>query len=269
MNKVIFLLFFFVTSASFNVKSEQFAECFGCSNYQSTAEYTFQNSGLQSDTVNVYNLSTGVIKSYHVEKINEPGYSFITSYEQSVPTQLSQEFAALVSARNALKADIQNHGDYIVSPQDASSAYELVGNSQLQNNLANKYYLQMSWNVKVANYIAASTSAVGKIANINLTMAMVFPDGSVATFNLSGIGGDGSLIFVFANAKDSNNNSIPLNSTYYDGRSFSLHSSNYEKFKNNAITLHNVTFNIVYTGHVVSITCSSLGGGDIKCTVQN
>lgn len=266
MNKFAFILLAFVSLLiTKNVYADTNIECFNCNNYQSMAEQTFISSGLSSDWITVVDLHKTKIKRYYAILINEPGYDYVSLTEHPVPTQTLQDFQTVVSARNSVKTAMQTAGDFQVPGELAESAFDLVGNHLLQSSLVDAYNNSMTWDVQIANYMALSAALFGKVLNVNLVASFVFPDGSIAVFNLAGVNSNGKVLFTFASAKDIDGNIIPLSASAYYGAYFDFTSANFAKFYNNAITLHNITFGVINVGYRVKVTCSITQQGT-KCT---
>ena len=138
------------------------------------------------------------------------GSAWLTSTEPHI----EYEFAQVV---NAMKADIASvEPGKLIPGSVVDSAYELLHNSFAQQQVADYIIANMSLWESIGAPVFVPLSLFRKIVDLNLTISVVFADGSTAQFVLTGVKGSLSdLEYVFelvdGSARDADGNVIPEN----------------------------------------------------------
>jgi hypothetical protein len=127
---------------------------------------------------------------------------------------VTQEFVQIVSA---IKADVESlESGKVIPPDVVGSAYDLVHNSVNRQRVASYIFEHMSLWESIGAPVFVPLSLLRKVVDLNLTISVIFADGSTAQFVLTGVDGSlGDLRYVFelvdGSARDADGNVIPRN----------------------------------------------------------
>ena len=127
---------------------------------------------------------------------------------------VTHEFVQLVSA---IKADVASlEAGKLIPPEVVGSAYDLVHNSVNRQRVASYIFEHMSLWESIGAPVFVPLSLLRKVVDLNLTISVVFADGSTARFVLTGVDGSlGDLRYLFelveGTARDADGNVIPRN----------------------------------------------------------
>ena len=129
-------------------------------------------------------------------------------------SHVTYEFVQLVRAMKADVASLKS-GKHI-PPDIVGSAYDLVHNSVNRQRVANHIFENMSLWESIGAPVFVPLSLLRKVVDLNLTISVIFADGSTARFVLTGVDGSlGDLRYVFelvdGSARDADGNVIPRN----------------------------------------------------------
>ena len=129
-------------------------------------------------------------------------------------THVTYEFEQIVSAMKADVAALESGKP--IPPEVVGSAYDLVHNSVNRQRVANYIFENMSLWESIGAPVFVPLSLLRKIVDLNLTISVIFADGSTAKFVLTGVDGSlGDLRYVFelvdGSARDADGNVIPRN----------------------------------------------------------
>lgn len=130
-----------------------------------------------------------------------------------VESHVGHEFAQVVSA---MKADVASLESGKLVPADVvDSAYDIVHNSVNRQRVANYIKNHMSFWESIGAPAFVPLSLLRKVVDLNLTVSVIFADGSTAKFVLTGVDGSlGELDYVFelvdGSARDADGNIIPV-----------------------------------------------------------
>lgn len=131
-----------------------------------------------------------------------------------VESHIRYEFTQLVST---IKADVASLEAGKLVPADVvGSAFDLVHNSVNQQRVADYVTGHMSLWESIGAPVFVPLSLLRKVVDLNLTISVIFSDGSTAQFVLTGVEGSlGKLEYVFelvdGSARDADGNAIPGN----------------------------------------------------------
>ena len=129
-------------------------------------------------------------------------------------THVTHEFGQLVSAMKADVAALES--GKLIPPEVVGSAYDLVHNSVNRQRVASYIFEHMSLWESIGAPVFVPLSLLRKVVDLNLTISVIFADGSTARFVLTGVDGSlGDLRYVFelvdGTARDADGNVIPRN----------------------------------------------------------
>ena len=148
----------------------------------------------------------------------------ISLWPVATEAHITYEFAQLVST---VKDDVASLGSgKHIPPEVAGSAYELVHNSVNRQRVANYIFENMNLWESIGAPVFVPLSLLRKIVDLNLTVSVVFADGSTARFVLTGVDGSlGDLRYVFelvdGSTRDADGNVIPrseIEAAPFEGR---------------------------------------------------
>jgi len=191
-----------------------FTECSSCtsaSSFYNVASYVGSHNGTDNDVVYVLNSDTGTMHKYSVVNL---------SYRDSIFFEPIVEELALtaedITNKYQLMEDINALRSYVYDvPTDlANSAYDLIGDGQLQNLVESSYINNQSVGTRLANYVATLALLAGKIvSNINFVIEVSFSDGSKAIFKVTGVDANADITLKLLSAENSEESPIPITAT--------------------------------------------------------
>jgi hypothetical protein len=211
MKKVLFL---FVLCVSLNVNAADIlAECNYCDSsydYENVAKVRASETGKSRNIVIVRNRSTNVEWKFIVISLRaEPGVPSRVNVVESSLTNEEKQLLNKIKQKEFLIEELFN--TYQTVPESiATSAYDLVDYSALQNRVANYYLSNQSIQQALGNYVSLLMSAAGELTGIGFIVEVSFSDGSTLAYKIVGLDGKGSLALAVLNAVDSNGNNISM-----------------------------------------------------------
>lgn len=195
---------------------EYWNSCNSCSAGQSewVALRTVPDSSLGRHDVYVADFDRETVHKYTVLREFDGEFRTRESsvWRVSTESHIEYEFARIVGA---MKADVASIEAGKVIPETiVRSAYDLVHNSYAQKQVADYIIANMSIWESIGAPVFIPLTLLRKVAGLNLTISVVFADGSTAQFVLTGVAGSiGELEYVFEllddSARDADGNVIP------------------------------------------------------------
>ena len=222
--------------------------------------------------VHVFDYTTGVVKRYEVIIENEFGFQMATA----APLVASASIVNTVDtiSRAYIEILLFNNDTVDIPSYIASSAYDLSGHVQVQNNVIDFINQNMSLRQKAVAFTGNLLELVPNAPDLKIQMKFKFDDDSEIDVELDSDTvnynpGDPSFLFKVESAKDSDNNPIPLNGSDFDGRSDFPEGDNnsnvggFERAASNNSVVINIPPGGVSSGGsgwIVTITCSKTNG---------
>lgn len=177
---VFILLIFYVNDA----KASEVVDCFNCS-YSEKSAKAKRFSSNDNDIITVVDFSNNSISSFKFETLYDDESNFVIGkypVSVAVPHYLKPAFDEAV---NSLK-DIEKQ--YDVPADIASSPYDFVGNSYLQNRLADFMENNFSTVQLYKDITLSFVSALGgRFTEIGFPIIWRFPNGATALFKISDV----------------------------------------------------------------------------------
>ena len=196
--------------------AEHWSSCNGCSESQAqrvALRSAGDATGGRQD-VYVVDFNRESVRKYVVRRVYDREFQ---EWETSVwrvaaEAHITYEFAQLVST---IKDDVASLESGKRIPREVvGSAYDLVHNSVNRERVANYIFENMNLWESIGAPVFVPLSLLRKIVDLNLTISVVFADGSTARFVLTGVDGSlGELRYVFelvdGSTRDADGNVIP------------------------------------------------------------
>ena len=257
---------------SSSVKAETiYTECSACTSnaaFEYIAEYMGTSLGDNNNIVYVTNLENRVFKKFSVFSFKhfEPGMR--DTIEVRARSLTSDEIAMknkIFDGYEELKRSVYPVPEYV-----AGSAYDLVGNTSVQNQVtANFLTHQTNYNA-FFNAIGATAGLITVWFNVSPTIYMSFDDGSTAAFTVGAINtlNDYELTLELAQDSDGNNIAKDKNEMLGQGQvtfNGSSSSGNLESFLE---TAHQFGVSVTSGGSSVSVVrteCTPNASGGLTC----
>ena len=196
--------------------AEFWTSCNACSARQAqrAALWAAPAETLGRHDVYVADFNSEAIRKYAVWSEFDPELGSWRSSAWPVLTEshVAHEFAQLVAG---MKADVASLESGKRVPRDVvGSAYDLVHSSLNQQRVADYIISHMSLWESIGAPVFVPLSLLRKVVDLNLTIPVVFADGSTASFVLTGVSGSlGDLDYLFelvdGSARDPDGNAIP------------------------------------------------------------
>ncbi|MFB2662002.1 hypothetical protein [Shewanella mangrovisoli] len=211
MKKVLFLL---ASLLAFNANAADiFAECGYCDSYydfESAAKTHASTTGKSRSEVIIRNRNTNQEWKFTVISLRaEPGVPANVTVVNSEFTLAEKDLLNRIKQQESLIADLFD--TYQRVPESiATSAYDLVDNTSLQNAVANYYLANQSIQQALGNYSSLIVVIAGKLVGITLSVEVIMSDGSVINYQIVGLDGKSTLALAVLNAVDSNGNNISM-----------------------------------------------------------
>lgn len=189
------------------------------SHYKQRVINLIDNNGIRatSEPIYIFNFKAGVLKKYNgsSKMISGPGDGamplalsgnkiyFVTP--TSVTSLQQSRFDRSVELYSVAKSSVQDEG---VPSSVVDSAYSLVGASYKENDLADYYNANRTFQDKFNELLSTAASITGKLPNVQMDVQVVFSDKTTAILLLTGIDKDGTLRLKFIEGRDADNNTI-------------------------------------------------------------
>lgn len=135
----------------------------------------------------------------------------------SVTSLQQTRFDRSVELYSAAKSSVQEGG---IPSSVVDSAYSLVGAGYKENDLADYYNANRTFQDKFTELLSTAASVTGKLPNVQIDVQVKFSDGTTAILLLTGIDKDGSLRLKFIEGKDVDNNTITNDPKSYTSGSY-------------------------------------------------
>jgi hypothetical protein len=280
------LVFFSVSSTAAIAETEEpiFKECSYCQSFEQFQIAAKSEAKLnQTLNVHVMNLDKTMINRFKVTKKqsgyrvisydNEPDgrggrmrdrrvpYYSVTADSYGVEQKTQNSFYAFSSASIQLKESISTLEANVVPEKIAKSAWDLVGFSAVQNDVANHY----SENTSATDDFNTYVSMAGKLSNklnINkILMEVTFSDNSIAVLSLA-YANDKRIQWDFERGADADGNIIKP--------SLDIKTPQTYRFTEGTETSFRSFFRAAgRAGVIFSGSTPSSGGGQVTCTPTN
>lgn len=183
------------------------------------------------------------------------------------PSETTNDLKMLKDGKNLYL----NGGEIDIPEEVVGSAYDLVGNSQARNDVSDSVWSSLGNGDKFHTYMALIVKVFDKLLPVHATIKVNFSDGSVAYFEISGLDGDGEVLFSYlpGESVDSENNSIPDARQAYLGQFTFSEKANVNLFLSagRRLGISFETTNSCSSYSHTEMTCNDTGDGTIMCYV--
>lgn len=181
------------------------------------------------EPIYIFNFKAGVLKKYNAssEVVSGPGDGamplalegdkiyFVTPV--NVTSLQQSRFDRSVELYSAAKSSVQDDG---IPSSVVDSAYSLVGAGYKENDLADYYNANRTFQDKFTELLSTAASVTGRLPNVQMDVEVKFSDGTTAILLLTGIDKDGTLRLKFVEGKDVDNNTITNDPKSYTSGSY-------------------------------------------------
>jgi hypothetical protein len=218
MKQRVWILIFAAMAASADA-AEYWSSCNSCSEPQAqrAALRTVEGAMIGRHDAYVVDFDRETVRKYSVWREYDPEFRAWESSLWALATEahVAHEFAQLVSAMKNDVAALESGKDI---PHDVvGSAYDLMHSSINRQRVASYIFSHMSFWESIGAPVFVPLSLLRKVVDLNLTISVIFADGSTAQFVLTGVDGSlGELEYVFelvdGSARDADGNMIPRSS---------------------------------------------------------
>ncbi|WP_445364942.1 hypothetical protein ACJJJB_11485 [Microbulbifer sp. ANSA001] len=179
--------------------------CNNCESYQNKAnEVALDNWRKKYYIIDTNN---DVIKAYI--GVNSSGSSMEPDAAIGQPSSVDSEFENLFDNLMIAYIDLSTTDPIQIPAEIGNSAWDMSGKSKTRNDIADYLSENIGLRNKIGNYATAATEIAG-IIEAEITVTIVFVDGSSAKFKISEINNNQiEFEYIEGSAKDANNNSVP------------------------------------------------------------
>lgn len=210
--KIKYIIIALIATVSISAKAESiFTQCDTCStssSFYDVAAYVGENKSGGSNIVYVANFNSEEIHKYKV--------IFIKSFEPGISDELIVAELDLtpedINAKNNIFYNMYSLRtlEYDVPAGVAQSAYDMIGSSSTKNNVESSYVSNQSILRRINDVVVGALQIAGKVVDFRAVVSVGFSDGSVATFQLTGINADINVELDLLGVVDADNNDVPL-----------------------------------------------------------
>ena len=249
--------------------AEYWSSCNSCSESQAQREAlrSVEGATMGQQEVYVVDFSRETVRKYIVWREFDREFRDWDNSLWSVAaeTHVTYEFAQLVSA---IKNDVASlESGKQIPPDVAGSAYDIVHNSVDRQRVANYIFENMSLWESIGAPVFVPLSLLRKVVDLNLTISVIFADGSTAQFVLTGVDGSlGDLRYVFelvdGSTRDADGNVIPRNAVEaapFEGRFGSERTAermvNFIETRYAAFDLRTIKCSSTHSGNDIIVIC--------------
>lgn len=158
-----------------------------------------------------------------------------------------------------------------IPPEIADSVHSVVLSAQIEDDVATYAASNMDVFAKIGALADAALSVFGKIVDLRGYIEVEFSDGSIARFELTGLGedDDGNIVFELklmeGSAKDSDGNNIPTSEGEIVGERTFTSEGNRDRFIG-VVDFYGVTTEYGGCASATAAVCVRKSGGGYTCT---
>ncbi len=264
-NKIILSLFLLISISSFKAMAygESYPNvlCNDCGSIEMRNRAVLNGEG----DVHVLDLKRNIVRKYRVMSEREFGGSLVYAEQIAADPSIIADVQQISEVYKYVEQTETKTVDFIAH----GSAYDLSGSSKNQNDF--KDFFAANWTMydKFALAVVNLINLVPQAPNISLRFEVYFEDGSHA--DLLVVGGNtltGRVDTVLVDAKDANNNTIPLTQSSYNGE-YEVRAGDMENFsraasRNNVTTVYLPGYNPA--PNTISVIVCRTTNGETTCT---